>query len=52
MTMAQAKCVPGWTYPDEKYYFDDATVWWYDDDGDGVANDSKLEFNQKGRLRE
>ena len=50
MTMAQAKCVPGWTNPGEKSHYDTGTYWWYDDDGDGYASDSYLYFNSRNRL--
>ncbi|MBQ9531367.1 MAG: hypothetical protein IJR70_04780 [Eubacterium sp.] len=50
MTMKQAKCVPGWEYPDEKHYYDYGTYWWYDDDDDGYAGDSYLYFNTKNKL--
>ena len=51
MTKKQAKCVPGWEYPDEKHYYSDGEYWWYDDDGDGYASDSYLYF-VNGRLRD
>lgn len=51
MTMKQAKCVPGWTNPKKKEHYDNATIWWYDDDGDGYADDSYLYFNSKGKLK-
>ena len=49
MTKKQCKLVPGWEYPGDKYVSGSWETWWYDDDNDGYANDSYLEF-YKGKL--
>lgn len=50
MTKKQCKLVPGWEHPDEVYVNGKWTTWWYDDDGDGYAIDSYLQF-KKGKLK-
>lgn len=49
MTKKQCKLVPGWEHPDDKYVSGSWETWWYDDDGDGYANESYLQF-YKGKL--
>ena len=49
MTKKQCKLVPGWEHPDDIYVSGNITTWWYDDNGDGYAIDSYLQF-KNGRL--
>lgn len=49
MTKKQCRLVPGWDGPYEKYVSGKWETWWFDDDGDGYANESYLEF-YKGKL--
>ena len=49
MSKRQCKLVPGWEHPDEVYKSGRRTLWWYDDNGDGLIIDSYLEF-YNGRL--
>lgn len=50
MTKKQARWIEGWGAPDEKYYTANSEIWWYDDDGDGYADDSYLYFYH-GKLK-